>query len=244
MKSQSFRFSLCTASAIALAAMSGQAAAQTPRANGETVGIQNYASTTGNIHAIIAKEKGFCEKYNFKCEIKILNSTSLGLQALVGKSIDFTQGAADLVGAAVVAGAEVVIVGAAIPANVLAISVRKDVPMPSRDKSYPAIMNDFRGKRIGVAARGSSNEKYFNAMLKDAGFKPDEVTYVAVGAPNTTYTALAIGKQIDAAIMYQPPTQICQFTKPCETVIDMTIGEGPKSLEATIGANIIVAARK
>ena len=37
---------------------------------------------------IVAKEKGFCEKYNFKCEIKTLNSTSLGLQALVGKTID------------------------------------------------------------------------------------------------------------------------------------------------------------
>ena len=174
------------------------ALAQAPKANGETVGIQNYASTTGNMHAIIAKEKGFCEKYNFKCEIKTINSTSLGLQALVGKTIDFTQGGADLVGAAVVAGAEVVIVGTSLPANVLSISVRNDVPMPSRDKGYPAIMNDFKGKRIGVAARGSSSEKYFNAMLKDAGLKPEDVTYVAVGAPNTAYTALAIGKQIDA----------------------------------------------
>ena len=93
-------------------------------------------------------------------------------------------------------------------------------------------MNDFKGKRIGVAARGSSNEKYFNAMLEDAGLKPEDVTYVAVGAPSTTYTALAIGKQIDAAIMYQPLTQICQFNKTCETVIDMTIGEGPKSLRS------------
>ena len=219
MKNQSF--ALCAASAIALAAISGCAAAQTPRANGETVGIQNYAGTTGNMHAIIAKEKGFCEKYNFKCEIKILNSTSLGLQALVGKSIDFTYGAADLVGAAVGAGADVVIVGTSLPANVLSISVRNDVPMPSRDKGYPAIMNDFKGKRIGVAARGSSNEKYFNAMLKDAGLKPNDVTYVAVGAATTTYTALVIGKQIDATIMYQPLTQICQFNKTCETVIDM-----------------------
>src|SRR5258707_5139480 len=105
-------------------------------------------------------------------------------------------------------------------------------------------MKVFRGKRMGVAAGGSSNEKYFNAMLKDAGLNTDDVTYVAVGAPNTTYTALVIGKQIDAAIMYQPLTQICQFNKTCETVIDMTIGEGPKSLEATIGANIVFAARK
>jgi ABC-type nitrate/sulfonate/bicarbonate transport system substrate-binding protein len=244
MKKQSFSFNLCAASAIVLATSSGQAAAQTPRANGETLGIQNYASTTGNMHAIIAKEKGFCEKYNFKCEIRTINSTSLGLQALVGKTIDITQSGADLVGAAAAAGAEVVIVGTSLPANVLSISVRNDVPVPSRDKGYPGIMNDFKGRRIGVSARGSSSEKHFNAMLKDAGLKPGDVTYVAVGAPSTTYTALAIGKQIDAAIMYQPLTQICQFNKTCETVIDMTIGEGSKSLEATIGANIVFAARK
>jgi ABC-type nitrate/sulfonate/bicarbonate transport system substrate-binding protein len=70
------------------------------------------------------------------------------------------------------------------------------------------------------------------------------VTYVAVGAPSTTYTALAVGKQIDAAIMFQPLTQICQFNRTCETVIDMTSGEGPKSLQATNGANIVFAARK
>jgi NitT/TauT family transport system substrate-binding protein len=244
MKTATFTFSLVAASALALAAMSGHAAAQAPRANGETVGIQNYASTTGNMHAIVAREKGFCEKYNFKCEIKTINSTSLGLQALVGKTIDFTQGGADLVGAAVVAGADVVIVGTSLPANVLSISVRNDVPMPSRDKGYPAIMNDFKGKKIGVAARGTSSEKYFNAMLKDGGLKPEDVTYVAVGAPNTAYTALAIGKQIDAVIMYQPLPQLCSFNKTCEMVIDMTVGEGPKSLEATIGANVIFAARR
>lgn len=234
----------CAAAALAFVAFAGQAEAQTPRANGETVGIQNYASTTGNMHAIVAKEKGFCEKYNFKCEIKTINSTSLGLQALVGKTIDFTQGGADLVGAAVVAGADVVIVGTSLPANVLAVSVRTDVPLPNRSKGYPAMMQDFKGKRIGVAARGTSSEKYFNAMLKDGGLKPEDVTYVAVGAPNTTYTALAIGKQVDAAVMYQPLTQLCQFNKTCETVIDMTIGEGPKSLAATIGANVIFAARR
>ena len=244
MKKQSFTFNLCAASAIVLATSSGQAAAQTPRANAETLGIQNYASTTGNMHAIIAKEKGFCEKYNFKCEIRTINSTSLGLQALVGKTIDITQSGADLVGTAVAAGAEVVIVGTSLPANVLSISVRNDVPVPSRDKGYPGIMNDFKGKRIGVSARGSSSEKHFNAMLKDAGLKPEDVTYVAVGAPSTTYTALAIGKQIDAAIMFQPLTQICKFNKTCGTLIDMTVGEGPKSLEATIGANIVFAARK
>ena len=95
-----------------------------------------------------------------------------------------------------------------------------------------------RGYVNGVAARGTSSEKYFNAMLKDGGLKPEDVTYVAVGAPNTAYTALAIGKQIDAVIMYQPLPQLCSFNKTCEMVIDMTVGEGPKSLEATIGETV------
>jgi NitT/TauT family transport system substrate-binding protein len=244
MNKRSLASFLCAASAIVLATSLAQAAAQTPRANGETLAIQNYASTTGNMHAVIAKEKGFCEKYNFKCEIRAINSTSLGLQALVGKTTDITQSGADLVGAAVLSGAEVVVVGTSLPANILSISVRNDVPTPSRDKGYPDLMNDFKGKRIGVSARGSSSEKYFNAMLKDAGLKPEDVTYVAVGAPSTAYTALAVGKQIDAAIMFQPLTQLCQFNKTCQTVIDMTAGEGPKSVQATIGANIVFAARK
>ena len=35
------------------------ALAQTPKANGETLNIQNYAGTTGNMHAVVAKAKGF-----------------------------------------------------------------------------------------------------------------------------------------------------------------------------------------
>src|SRR5215213_7329394 len=77
MKTATFTFGLASV-ALSMALGTTHAAAQTPRANGETVGIQNYASTTGNMHAIVAKEKGFCEKYNFKCEIKTINSTSLG----------------------------------------------------------------------------------------------------------------------------------------------------------------------
>ena len=232
------------AAAVGLFAIAGQAAAQTPKANGETLKIQNYSGTTGNMHAIVAKAKGFCEKYNFHCEPTTINSTSLGLQALIGKSIDVTQGGADLVAASIVAGADIRIVGLSLPNNVLAVSVRNDVALPHRKDGYPAIMQDFKGKKIGVAARGTSSEKYFNMMLGEVGLKPEDVTYVAIGNPVTGYAALAVGKQIDAIIMYQPLTQICQFNKTCETVIDMTIGEGPKSVLATSGSNVIFAMRR
>src|SRR5262249_21219697 len=181
------------AAAMAAGLASG-VAAEAPKANGETLKIQNYSGTTGNMHAIVAKAKGFCEKYNFHCEPTTINSTSLGLQALVGKSIDVTQGGSDLLAASILAGADIRIIGLSLPNNVLAVAVRNDVPLPHRKDGYPAIMQDFKGKKIGVAARGTSSEKYFNMMLGEVGLKPEDVTYVAIGNPVTGYAALAVGK--------------------------------------------------
>lgn len=52
--------------AVAVARVIGTAAAQL-RATGETMNTRNHAGTTRNMHAIVT-QKGFCEKYNFKCE--------------------------------------------------------------------------------------------------------------------------------------------------------------------------------
>jgi NitT/TauT family transport system substrate-binding protein len=220
------------------------ALAQAPKANGETLRIQNYAGTTGNLHAVIAKSKGFCEKYNFKCELNTINSSVLGLQALIGKTIDVSMGGSDVAAAAVASGGDIVIVGVALANNVMAVSVRSDVPLPNRAKGYPAIMQDFKGLKIGVTARGVPPEWYFNTMLADAGLKPTDVTYVAVGGPGTTYTSMVIGKQIDAAIMFQPLTQLCKFNKTCETVVDLTIGEGSPAIKALNGAAVALVMRR
>jgi NitT/TauT family transport system substrate-binding protein len=193
------------------------AQAQAPRANGETLNIQNYAGTTGNMHAVVARAKGLCDKYNFKCELKALNSGVLGLQALVGKTVDVSQTGTLLTAQTVAAGGDVVIVGTSLPDNVLSVSVRNDVPLPNKGKGYPAIMKDFKGLKVGETARGAG-EALFNHMLHEAGMQPGDVTYVAVGGPATAYAALAIGKQIDAVIMFQPLTQLCEFNKTCATV--------------------------
>ncbi|MBS0521268.1 MAG: ABC transporter substrate-binding protein [Proteobacteria bacterium] len=232
-----------TAAAVAIAAFaSGGARAQAPKANGETLRIQNYAGTTGNMHAVVAAKKGFCEKYNFKCELKTLNSGTLGLQALVGKTIDIAQTGTELTAATGDSG--LVLVGVSLPANVLSVSVRSDVPLPNKDKGYPAIMKDFKGLKIGTTARGSGGEVIFNAMLREAGMKPSDVTYVAVGGPATAYTSMVVGKQVDAAVLFQPLTQLCAFNKTCATVIDMTVGEGPKVVKEMTGASVPFVARR
>ena len=227
-----------------VALLAAPAAAQDPKANGETLNIQHYAGTTGNMHAVIAAKKGFCEKYNFKCDLKIINSGILGLQTLIGKTIDIALTGTDLTANTINAGGDVVIVGTAINPGVLFVTARSDVPFPNKDKPYPAVMNDFKGLKIGVTGRGAAAEVYMNVMLRDAGLQASDVTYVAVGGPQTAYTSMVVGKQIDAVMNFEPLGALCGHTKLCKMVVDLTAGEGPDIARRVEGAGVVLVARR
>ena len=82
----------------------------------------------------------------------MLNSRVLGLQALVDKTIDVSQTGTLPAVQTVAAGGDVVIVGTSLADNVLAVSVRNDVPLPNKSNGYPAIMKDSMS--IGRKAEG------------------------------------------------------------------------------------------
>ena len=67
------------------------AQAQAPKANGDTLNVQHYAGTTGNMPAFVAAKTDLCDTYNFRCESGIINSGRLGIQTLVGKPIGMAQ---------------------------------------------------------------------------------------------------------------------------------------------------------
>ena len=227
-----------------LTVLSTFASAQVPRANGETMRIQQYAGTTGNMHALIAANKGFCEKYSFKCELKVINSGILGLQTLVGKSIDVALTGTDLTASTVNAGADLVIVGTSIAASVLILTARSDVALPNKSKGYPAVMADFKGLKIGVPGRGAAAEVYMNVMLREGGLQASDVTYVAVGGPATSYTSMVVGKQVDAVIVFEPIKALCNHTKACGVVVDLTMGEGPRLMREMSSAGIPMIMRR
>ena len=228
----------------AAAALPAAAMAQAPKANGETVNIQNYAGTTGNMHAVIAAKKGFCEKYNFKCELKIINSSILGLQTLIGKSIDVAQTGTGLVAITNNNGADLVIVGNSLPGGVTFLAARNDVAFPNKAKGYPAVMADFKGLKIGVTARGSAEEIFLNVMLRDGGLQPSDVSYVAVGGPATAYSSMAVGKQVDAVIIFEPVKALCNHTKACSIIVDMTLNEGPSIVRDLYGSSVPLVMRR
>jgi NitT/TauT family transport system substrate-binding protein len=68
-------------------------------------------------------------------------------------------------------------------------------------RPYPGVLTQLRGRTVGVAVRGASQELVFRSLLTTAGLDPDDVRWVAIGAGAVAAAAFASGK-VDAAMSY------------------------------------------
>lgn len=214
-------------------------------AKGETVRIQIYPGTIGSGHPVawVVMEKKLCEAHGLKCQFLEMPSGTLGLQALAAGSIEISYATTEVAMQAAARGNDIQLIASTHPNLYVTLNASKKLPLPNLAKGYPAIMQDFKGKKIGTAARGSGTEIHFRAMLAGAGMKPEDVTFVAVGSPATAFTALVAG-QVDATMSWAPFEAVCYLTEACVTVIDPRKGEGPPDLKALNGASQEYSARR
>ncbi|MGD9838304.1 MAG: ABC transporter substrate-binding protein [Afipia sp.] len=220
-----------------LVAMIESADAQDKKAmgRGETVRINTFPGSIINLPIWVMNDQGFCRERNLKCDPTDIPSAPLALQALVGGSLDLNFSATDVALQSVSRGNKIKIVGALAPNNIFTLNVGNEVPLPNLKAGYPAVMQDLKGKRIGVTARGAATEIMTRALFAGAGVDPDSVTYVAVGSPATSYPML-VAKQIDAAMMFEPFATLCRTQKSCVTAVSLANGDGPADVKALNGA--------
>ena len=212
----------------------------TNAANAEdiTVRLQDYPGI-GNMLFRIAAAKGFCHNHGIKCELQMIPSGPLGVQALLAKSVDVAFPAAEVPINAAIKGSAVQIIISGAQQNVFQIVVRDGLNIPDGGKDYKAMMNSLKGKKIGVPARGSGAELQFHLLAEQAGLKPSDFIFVAVGSPNTSFGALK-SSQIDASMTFEPSGSICDMLKSCTTVYRGAYAPEPKDVARTNGASAVL----
>jgi NitT/TauT family transport system substrate-binding protein len=208
------RHSLLAATAVA--AMIGYAFPAVSQGKGETVKIQDYPGV--------------------KCQLQMIPSGPLGAQALLAKSIDVGFFPPEIQMNAMAKGAKLKAIASGATLNVFQIVVGNDVAVPNAAKGYPAFMADLKGKKIGVPARGSGGELQFMILANKAGMKAEDFTFVAVGAPNTSFGALT-SKQIDASMTFEPSASMCDVLKACKTIFRALEAKEPVEIAGTNGAS-------
>jgi len=207
----------------------------------DTVRVQDYPGL-GNMLLRVAVANGYCDKRGIKCEGKTIPAAPLGVQTLLAGDLDLAFAPPEVVIQAVNKGADLRVVGNGARNPVFFLMAGAALDTPNAAKGYPALMQDFKGKKIGVTARGSAAEFQLIDMLKGAGLKKDDVTIVAVGAPNTAFPAIA-NKQIDGLVLFGPMDGFCEVSKACRVVLDPRKGEGPADILKLTGASVVLVGR-
>jgi NitT/TauT family transport system substrate-binding protein len=151
----------------------------------------------------IAEQMKYFEAEGLEVEIVDFAGGARALQAVVGGSADVVSGAFEHTLNMQAKGQPMrafVLQGRA-PQIVLAVSTKTMANYKS--------LSDLKGRKIGVTAPGSSTNIMANFVLAKAGIKPNEVSYVGVGASQGAVAAIRAG-QIDAISNLDPVITILQ----------------------------------
>lgn len=140
----------------------------------------------------VAQLRGFFREEGLEVET-ILIRGAVGMQALLGGSVDYTSASGSTIAAAV----------RGLPVKLVFISSSK----PQFDLiSQPQIksIQELKGKVVGISSRGGSNDLMMQMILQKNGLAPNkDVTTIIVGAQEET--VLALRTKLIAAALLTPP---------------------------------------
>jgi ABC-type nitrate/sulfonate/bicarbonate transport system substrate-binding protein len=140
----------------------------------------------------IAELKGFYREEGLHVET-ILIRGSVGLQALLGGSVDYSSAAGSVIAAAV----------RGVPVKlVLIVNARPQFDLVTQPQIKS--IQQFKGKLIGISSRGGAVDLLTQLILTRNGLTPDkDATLLVIGAPEELMLALRTGR-IAAALLTLP----------------------------------------
>lgn len=199
------------------------------------VRVMVYNGAYTSFPVFVAQDMGFYAKYHLDPELTVVSSGPAGVAALLGGSLDFIEVPTDQIIENQVRGSDLrIIVGNEVQ-NFFDVLARNSTKLPHEAQGYPAIIQDLKGKRIGVNALGASTHLMMNALLRGAGMPADDVTYVADGSSNTALAAWQADR-VDVQVNFTPFPEIIKALGDGRSIIRFSAGQGPEVLRKLGGA--------
>lgn len=190
-----------------------------------TVGF--YPGALISMPAFVAQDKQFFQKNGLEVGLVPINTGPAMTSAVASGSVTFVNNAYDNLIVAVDKGLPVRGVAGSAVKVPFSLIARKDLPVPHLKDGYPDVLKDLVGKRWGVVALGVSVQYLEQKLLTDAGYKPDDVTFLAVGMPATGRPALQHGT-IDTYLSVEPLPSIVEAKGEGQVVLDLAGEKAPK----------------
>ncbi len=176
--------------------LAAAAQAQAPERKDVTLGVGG-ANSLYYLPLALADKLGFFKEQGLNVEINDFKGGSQSLNALVAGSADVVTGAYEHTLRMQVKGQPIVAVIELGRYPGISLAVKKD--RADKIKS-PA---DLKGAKVGVTAPGSSTNMIVQYLMVKAGLKPDDASFIGVGAGPGAVAAMRKG-EIDAISNIDP----------------------------------------
>jgi NitT/TauT family transport system substrate-binding protein len=211
-----WRTVIAAVAAVALAA--GAARAQAPEKKDIKLGVGGGAALY-YLPLALTDKLGFFKEQGLNVEISDFKGGSQSLTALVGGSADVVTGAYEHTLRMQAKGQDILAVIELGRYPGIALAVKKD-----RADKIKTIA-DLKGTKIGVTAPGSSTNMLVWYLMAKAGLKPDDASFVGVGATASAIAAIQRG-EIDAISNVDPVISKLQTTNEVFVLAETRTTEG------------------
>jgi NitT/TauT family transport system substrate-binding protein len=152
------------------------------------------AISMGNIIIYFSKEAKIYEKHGLDVEPVAVAGSGIASKALISGSVQISPIATPTVMTAVLAGADMVILGHTMPGVIQSLVVRSDIKRSE----------DLKGKTIGVTTFGSLTDFLVKYLARQRGLNPDkDFALLQIGSDSDRFLALQQGR-IHAATLSHP----------------------------------------
>lgn len=171
-----------------------------------TVRMTSFAGSFASLSVYVANRKGYFTAHGIKPDLVTVTSGSAAAQAMLSGSADMANMAIFEVLTADSKGEDVKYIVGAATSTLGEFVVRSDIALPHEKDGYPGVIQDLKGKKIAVSAKGSATYYGLTYTLQQAGLDPDKDVQIVVGGQlSSQVTAMKAG-QIDAFVSQEPVT--------------------------------------
>lgn len=193
----------------------------------EKASVGYYPGALISMPVLVANDQKFFERNGLTVELVPVASGPAMTSAVASGSVTFVNNSWDNLILAVDKGLPVRAVAGSTVKVPFALIARKGLALPHLAEGYPTVIKDLVGKNWGVVALGVSVHFIAQTILTDAGFKAGDVTFLAVGLPNTARPALQRGT-VDTYLSIEPLPSIAAANNEGTVVVDLAKDQGPK----------------
>ncbi|MDT7577581.1 MAG: sulfonate transport system substrate-binding protein [Pseudonocardiales bacterium] len=204
------------------------------------VSITQFATSFASLPEYVANRKGFFTDNGLKATmVQVANGTAAS-QAVLSGSADMSTNSIYEILAAHQKGQPLQYIAGGVAGGFGEIVTAPGQTLPHAQEGFPGVIQDLKGKRVGVSSIGAGTYYELTFLLGKAGMTPSDVTIVAAGALPAQLAALKAG-QLDAFMSQEPVTSQVLATDSGTVVYSLGTGPNPPPGSEHLMANGVVA---